>query len=189
MARRGEEAEAAEYVHRYVRSGFYVADEIEQIVGEDVFSGRIGVATLRALIAQAFAQKRAEEATWPDVTDCDRIDAVFEKLEEQGVIALQNAGYTQSDGLSDVAEVYNESGAEESGFDGYCFYHGQDLEGVIESGELHLAFGAADGSDEKGVEVGHRIKRELERAGFAVEWNGSIKTRLLVTGIRWQRRD
>jgi hypothetical protein len=183
-----EEAKAAGYVHRYVRSGFYTPTEIEEIVGQDIFDGRLPAESLQAIIAQAYAQKQAEEVTWPDVTDCDRLDAVFETLEEQGIIALQNAGYTQSDGLSDMSEIYFEAGGEESGFTGYCFYHGQDLERVVDSGSLYLTFGATDGDDTRGTEIGHRIKRELESAGFAIEWNGSIKMRLLVTGIRWQQR-
>lgn len=28
----------------------------------------------------------------------------------------------------------------------------------------------------------------LEREGFTVEWDGTIKTRLFVKGFRWQRR-
>jgi len=67
-------------------------------------------------------------------------------------------------------------------------YHGQDLDRVIERGDLYLAFGSVYGDDEKGVEVGHRIKRALQEGGFVVEWAGSIKTRLLLKGIRWQRR-
>ena len=184
----GEEAQTVEYIQRYVQSGFYTPDEVERIVGQDVFDGKLNAKWLRTAIEQAYSQKRAEEAMWPTETDCDRLDAVFETLERRGIIALQNAGYTQSDGLSDVSEVYNEAGGEESEFDGYCFYHGQDLERVIESGNLYLGFGAADGNDDKGAEIGHRIKGVFEAAGFTVEWNGSIKSRLLVTGIRWQRR-
>jgi hypothetical protein len=183
-----EESKAPEYVQRYVRFGFYTPAEIEEIVGQDVFNGKFDAGQLRAMIAQAVVQKLAEEATWPRETDCDRLDAVFDTLEDQGVIALQNAGYTQSDGLSDVAEVYREACSEESGFDGYCFYHGQDLERVVESGALYLAFGDVEGDDVKGTEIGHRIKRAFEAAGFVVEWNESIKTRLLVSNIRWQRR-
>ena len=44
------------------------------------------------------------------------------------------------------------------------------------------------GDDEKGVQIGHRIKRALEDAGFTIGWDDSIKTRLLVKGIKWQRR-
>jgi hypothetical protein len=182
------EQDARGYVHRYVRYGFYRPDEVEQIVGDDIFDGAIPRDRLREMIAEEVQRKRAEERTWPAVTDCDRLDRVFESLEEQGILALQNAGYTQSDGLSDVCQFYHEAGGERSGIEGYCFYHGQDLERVMASGELCLAFGHVSGEDEPGVEIGCRIKRTFEAAGFTVEWDGSVKTRLLVKDIRWQRR-
>src|SRR5262249_28086762 len=93
---------------------------------------------LRSQTAQKSAEKEAEEATWGSVTDCDRLDQVFDSLEEQGILALQNAGYTQSEGISDVSELYHDAGSEQSGIVGYCFYHGQDLERVMASGNLWL---------------------------------------------------
>jgi hypothetical protein len=177
-------------VRLYVWSGFYDADEIAEIVEECVFgSGDVDRRWLRELISAEFAKKRAAEVTWPRTTDCDRLDRVFELLEKEGILALQNAGYTLSDGISDINQFYAEAGGEESHITGYCFYHGQDLEGVIDRGELCLAYGDIDDDDQKGVEVGRRIKRALEASGFTVEWDGSIKTRLLVKGIKWQRRE
>lgn len=183
------EAVALDAIRRYVWSGMHDADEIVEIIDESILEpGQIDQGWLRAEIDKAFRQKWTEEQTWPEVTDCDRLDQVFEALEEQGILALQNAGYTQSDGLSDVAQFYHQAGGERSGIEGYCFYHRQDLERVMESGELWLAFGHVSGEGEPGVEIGRRIKRAFEATGFAVEWDGSIKTRLLVKGIRWQRR-
>jgi hypothetical protein len=184
-----DEAVALGAIRRYVWSGMHDADEIAEMVGEAIFEpGQLDPGWLRAEIEKACRQKRAEEATWPAVTACDRLDRVFEALQEQGILALQNAGYMQSDGLSDVSQFYHEAGGERSGIEGYCFYHGQDLERVMASGELWLAFGHVSGEDEPGAEIGRRIKRAFETAGFAVDWDGSIKTRLLVKGIRWQRR-
>jgi hypothetical protein len=183
------EAVALDAVRRYVRSGMHGTDEIIEIIDEAIFEpGQIDRDWLRAEVDKAFQQKRAEEKTWPEVTDCDRLDRVFESLEEQGILALQNAGYTQSDGLSDVSQLYHEAGGEQSGIEGYCFYHGQDLERVMNSRELWLAFGHVSGEDEPGAEIGRRIKRAFEAAGFSVEWDGSVKTRLLVRDFRWQRR-
>ncbi len=54
--------------------------------------------------------------------------------------------------------------------------------------DLYLAFGSFADDEARGREIGRRIKRAFEEAGFTVEWNGSIKTRLLVNGLRWQRR-
>lgn len=182
------EALALDAVRHYVWSGMYGADEIVEIIDESFFEGRIDHGWLRTEIDKVFRQKLAEEETWPEVTDCDRLDAVFESLGEQSILALQNAGYTQSDGLSDVSELYHQAGGEQSGIEGWCFYHGQDLESVMESGDLLLAFGHVSGEDELAEEIGRRIMRAFEAAGFGVEWDGSVKTRLKVVGILWQRR-
>jgi hypothetical protein len=145
-----EADDVASYVERYIRAGFHTPVEIEQIVGRDVFGGKLAAGMLRAMIAQAVHQHEVEEATWPAKTDCDRLDAVFTTLEDQGIIALQNAGNTMSEGLSDVFSTYHEAGGAASGYDGYCFYHGQDLENVVEGGYLHLAFGATDDDPTRG---------------------------------------
>ncbi len=55
-------------------------------------------------------------------------------------------------------------------------------------GDLCLAFGHIRGDDKIGTDIGHRIKKLLEEAGFTVEWKGSVRERILVRGIRWQRR-
>jgi hypothetical protein len=182
-------AAALDAVRRYVWSGFHDTDEIVEIIDESVFRpGQIDKTWLRAEIRKAFRAKKAEEKSWPATTDCDRLDQVFGALEAQGIMALQNAGYEQSDGIADVTQFYQEAGGEQSDIVGYCFYHGQDLERVMQSGQLWLTYGDILGDDEKGVKTGQRIKRALEEAGFAVEWDGSIKTRLLVKGFKWQRR-
>jgi hypothetical protein len=46
----------------------------------------------------AMAELEKQKVTWPRVTDCDRLNSVFAALSAKGIIALQNAGYTQSDG-------------------------------------------------------------------------------------------
>jgi len=184
-------ADVLSAVRRHVWAGTYDAEEIAVIVGEEFFPpGRADFDWLRARIEEAFRPKRAKEATWPAVTDCDRLDRAFETLQTQGILVEQDAGLTKSDGLEIVTEAYEAAQAdgEGDGIEGYCFYHGQDLERVMGGGDLCLAFGHFSGNKELGVGIGRRIKHALEAAGFAVEWDGSIGTRLLVKGFRWQRR-
>jgi len=183
------EAVALDAVHRYVWSGFYDTNEIVQIITESIFDrGEIDPKWLRAEIERAFQTKFAEEKSWPETTDCDRLDQAFETLEGQGILALQNAGNEQSDGITDVTQLYHDAGREQSDIVGYCFYHGQDVEGVLKFNELYLTYGDILGDADRGVEIGRRIKHALEAVGFAVEWDGSVKTRLLLKGIKWQRR-
>ncbi len=113
---------------------------------------------------------------------------MFANLNNCGVVALQNAGYTQSDGISDCAEVY-QAAPDQDAILGYCFYQGQDLERAVHGRGLHLAFGPIDPADNdtKGLEVGRIVCEELQKAGFTTEWDGTIKTRIFVPMITWQR--
>ena len=183
------ETVAREAVDRLVRSGFYSADEIVEYINEELFwNNEIELGWLHFEIARAFQRKVEDEKSWPEVTDCDRLDAVFDELEADNILSVQNAGYTQQNAIDDVAQYSREAGGEESDYEGFCFYHGQDLERVIDGGELAIGFGDVDGDDAKGEEIGRRIKSFFEVAGFEVDWNGSIQTRLSVKGIHWQRR-
>ena len=180
---------ALERSHELVWSGFYSVDEIVESITETVFwSGELEADWLRNQVMGQFREKLAAEKSWPKVTDCDRLDKGLDSLRMQGIVVLQNAGYTQSDGIDDVAELYHEAGGELSDIKGYCFYHGQDLARVVATGELWLSFGDIIGTDQKGIEIGERIIKVLKSCDLNIEWDGSIETRLLVKGIRWQRR-
>lgn len=107
-----------------------------------------------------------------------RIDAVFDALSEQRLVALQDAGRTQSDGFSDCAEVSRESGGRDAGLHGFCFYTRQDLNRAKRTGQLALAFWGAPGGRPKDMErVGRLIVEVFRGHGFEVDWDGSGGTR------------
>jgi len=84
-------------IKTWVWSGFYGPDDIQEMIG-DVLERDADEAMLQAAVESELAAKAVAEKTWPRVTDCDRLDAVFAELDRGSVIALQNAGYTMSDG-------------------------------------------------------------------------------------------
>ena len=143
---------------------------------------------MRAGIDGEFAKKLEQELDWPEKTDCDRLDEAFAELEEWHLIAMQNAGYTQSDGMGDMSEIWHERGGAASGIVGYCFYHGQDLERAVKGEPLYLTYGDIAGDDAKGVAIGKLICSVLEKHAFTVEWDEDIKTRIQIPGIEWRRR-
>ena len=183
-------------VRAWVWSGFYGPEEvdglIDQMVEDDAGqadAGQVGAdrGTLCAAAGREFAAKAAAERRWPAVTDCDRLDQAFDALEAAGVVTLQNAGYTMSDGLSDVSAEYLDRGRP-AGVRGWCFYHGQDLERAVLGGGLLLAFGTfADEAPEHRAAVGQLVKDTLERHGLSVAWSGDPGDRLKV-GTDWKRR-
>src|SRR4051812_3932854 len=85
-----------------VRGGFEARDRIIEIFCEEMYApGELDPAEVEAAVDSAIAAHKAEQATWVGVTDCERLDAAFEAMNRRGVLALQNAGYTQSDGYDD----------------------------------------------------------------------------------------
>ena len=176
-------------IRRLVWSGFYDAPAVREIVLEEIFEpGEIDPDWVEQRIDEEFARKLEVERAWPAVTDCDKLDRAFDELNETGIIALQNAGFTQDEGIEDVTAEYEELGGEDSLVEGYCFYHGQDLERAVDGEGLLLTFGDIQGDDARGVEIGARIVEVLHRHGLAVEWTGTIDQRIELPEIEWRRR-
>ncbi len=151
----GLSEEVHEKVRTLVASGYEnhetVLQRIIESLPEEFRAGEDGettppdpeqVAQLRSLIDEEFARRLDEMQSWPATTDCDRLHEAFEALGTQGVVALENCGFTQDDGIreaAEVAEARNELGVRV--YDGYCFFHEQDMQCAVEGGGLMLAFG------------------------------------------------
>ncbi|KPX34310.1 MULTISPECIES: DUF6891 domain-containing protein [Pseudomonas syringae group] len=180
-----DEKYIADSIKTWVWSGFYSAEEMNEML-EDIIEDDCDVIALKALIPRELQFKFDTERFWPQVTDCDRLDSVFYALHEAGICALSNAGYTMSDGYSEVAQAIHE--APEGHYHGYCFYHGQDVERVVEGSELMIAFGSLDDDPVHGVKVGQTVCAALKTAGFQVAWNESDEQRIEIHAMKWQRR-
>jgi hypothetical protein len=148
----------------------------------------VDLAWLDKKIAQEWAKKRTAEATWPARTDFDRLDDVFKSLRSAGVLALHNAGNTQSDAHSDAGEEWHRLGGPKSELKGFVFYLGQDVEGVITDGNLYIGFATTPNSPWTALELIQRTVLELKTAGFAVVAPKDVDTRILVTGLDWKKR-
>ena len=183
------EADLRNWVHSLVWTGEWDADEIPLLIDDSLGVGdEVDGDWLRDVIAAEVAAKRAAEQTWPAVTDWDRLDRAFRALERQGVIALHMAGFTQSDGLEEVEDDYEEAGGKESNYAGHCFYTEQDQKSALDGSGMYIGFGHLSGDNAKGIAVGHLLRVALEAEGLNVEWDGTIDSRLFVKGFRWQRR-
>lgn len=105
------------------------------------------------------------------------MDAVFLSLSKAGLIVLQDAGYTQSDGFDDCVEQFHKKANPELVL-GFCFYTRQDLLRAKRSSDLPLAiWGAPEGSSEDTEAVGNMVVDAFKNAGFHVLWNGSSRYR------------
>ena len=173
-----------------VRSAFWDADRIREIMREELYApSDLDENAVSDAIASLISQWQSDQTGWADVTDCDRLDQAFVKLNERGVIAMHNAGMTQSDGHDDFREIY-ENHPNKNELLGYCYYHGQDLERVVRGGPLFFSFGPCDPKLEEteGPKIGQLIAEQLTDAGLIVEWDGTFDKRMSVPKFHWQRR-
>ena len=183
-------AETKAEIAALVRSGFHSREKIYEVFTEEMYApGELDPAEVSSELDEQFAQYELEKQAYPSTTDCDRLDNAFRLMNERGVVAVQNAGYTQSDGFEEVGAAYNQLADRESVI-GYCFYHGQDLERAVNGQGLHFAFGPVNPADEQtiGVEVGKIVRDTLENNGLAVDWDGTFENRLSVPALKWQKR-
>ncbi|QDV53781.1 DUF6891 domain-containing protein [Gimesia fumaroli] len=184
------DAEILKEIDWLVRAGFYDKSDLMRIICEEIYAQEdIDESLVSKTIDSQLAAWEEQKKTWPAVTDCDRLDSVFDALNKRGINAQQNSGNTQSDGYENFRYDYEEHPAPAS-IVGYCFYHNQDLERVVGGDGLYLAFGPVDPKEEeaKGMEVGNIIREELQKAGLKVEWDGTFNERLIVRDFVWQRR-
>lgn len=162
------------------RPGEWILDELDDLVmttidvDDDVAEALVG--ELDVYVRALLAKERALEATWRDATANDLIDRAFAELPRRRIVALQNAGNTQSDCWSDAQEAAAELAGElryaddaddaddlndEDAEDGDAygdsewapvlgavFYHSQDLARAVHGEGLYLGFGAFSGRGE-----------------------------------------
>lgn len=181
-------------VHGYIRgqvaAGFASADAIVEAAG-DIFGDEADPAVLnhhiRRFIREAIAEHMIEQASWPAVTDCDRLDRAFAELEAGGIICRQNFSCCGTCGAS---EIWDEiTTVEDAGRParGYAFYHVQDTESAVDGYGIYLNYGSVEDGEAAALIVAHEIVAVLGRHGLKVEWDGQWSRRIGVS-LDWKRR-
>lgn len=134
-----------------------------------------------------FNERERIEETWTASTTNDRITAAFQELAKEGIIALECAGFTMSDGWEDVADARKlqpEAWAA-------AFFHEQDVARALNGSELLIAFGAFTKGDDHEVEslrAGKRIVDVLWANNVTTSWPNTLEQRIAIQPFEWQRR-
>ena len=174
-----------------IKSGFEALEDIIndalEAVEDEGWGSEISEEWLRETFERAYKRHEDESKTWQHPTDTEKLRLVFDKLCKEKIVALHNAGYTQSDAIYDVQDVWKDLEDEGAKPIGYCYYHGQDLERVIETGTLCIGFyGEKEKNDKEAILIGNKVAAALKDAGFAIDWNGSASKRIEVLDFKWQ---
>lgn len=177
-------------IRKFVRMGVHSEDRIREIFcGERYSPGELDPKAVEKALQEALAAHQREQESWPDVTDVTRLRDVFDTLNGKGILALEDLGFDHNEGYHLLHERY-EGLSDQAGITGFCFFHEQDVERVVDERSLLLSFGSIDPEreDDDGPAVGKAIVEELVRAGFTVEWDGSVEERIAIPGFDWKRR-
>lgn len=147
--------------------------------------------SLRSLVEHrvdtAFAAQAVEEATWPAITDNDRLNSAFETLEAQGILARQDfkdcilCGH---DALKAEAEEKRRAGV---AIRGWVFYHWDNTQQAMQGNGLYLQYRCAPAGGSTTPAVGREIVAELRARGLCPTWSGKSKDAIQVPLV-WQRR-
>ncbi len=181
------------YVWNRIVQGFHSRDDIADLSAEEFGNDYPDVDT--EVVEQVAEQltrtliqfRRNEQASWPETTDCDRLDAAFEELTQKGIVARQNFSCCGNCGSAEIwGEIHDE---QDDGIDvrGYAFYHMQDTDSAVEGYGLYLNYSAVEENEEAGLQIGREIVATLRRHLLSVEWNGNFNTRIHV-GLDWKCR-
>lgn len=182
-------------VHAFVRqeiAGGYSPIEEIPLTTAEYFQGtcdtKAAQAAAERYLPSALRAHFAEQATWPEVTDCDRLDLAFADLEAAGIVARQNFSCCTTCGQTEILDEMEAARVRGAAVRGYTFFHGQDVECAVQGGGVYLAYGTGDDDDDDGIlRVGEEIRKALEGRSLPVEWDGTADRKIGVP-LKWQRR-
>ncbi|MDX6279445.1 MAG: hypothetical protein QOH03_516 [Kribbellaceae bacterium] len=183
--------ELRDQVVLWVLPGFNTRDEVLEYAREFRDDDEMPVTDqqLDQLVDDVWQTRLAEQQTWTEQTDADKVAAAFADLDAAGVIARMN--FTCC-GTCGAAEIHDERPADRPST-GYVFFHQQDTERLAETpARLFLAYGPLDPTpgefDAQAVEIGRRIESTLRAHNLPVTWTGSTTQRISIGPLTWNRR-
>jgi hypothetical protein len=177
-------------VHDRVRAGHGDPAAVVQDLYWDwapVIDNDLGCEELTALLERATAGEvaamRAEQDTWPPVTDCDRLDEALAAVARGGVLVLRY--------LQDGDEVLDERRrAREEGrqFRGTVSLHAKAVHAAVRTGILDVEFSAEQHGGQRGF--GEELVRTFRDHGLDATWDRGkgVRSRTLQVALTWQRR-
>lgn len=154
-------------------------------------------------LQRAAARLAAETATWPEETDCDRLDRVEAVLRERGIVLWQVSPCCDTCTLGELSERVDLISHRYPGFRdrlrGYAFFIDQNLPYMLAAGSnvsVYLGYGwySPDGSEvppetyeKKALAIAREVCECLRGEGFGPDWNGQINRKIGIS-LNWRRR-
>lgn len=190
--------EATDLLTRKLAEGFDTPDEAAEIVVEmlsDEHEPEEVERAVRELLPGVIAEREKAMRAWPPKTDCDRLDAAFEEMNANGIMARHDWTCCGTCGSAEMPDEYDRLKGRWAGVPivGYTFYHQQGTESAAEGDGVYLGYGSTQKFETEpeyvnaSLEVARRVCETLAKHGLKTEWDGSYDRRILVV-VDWKRR-
>jgi hypothetical protein len=143
-------------------------------------------------------------ATWPAVTDCDRLDKADAALRARGILLWQVSPCCDTCTLAEMSGRIDTIIERDPGFSerlrGYAFFIDQNMPHELSERTLiapYLGYGwySPDGSnvepalyEQHALGIANEIRECLQAEGLTVLWDGSFSRKIGVE-VNWQRRE
>ncbi|MHC5247668.1 DUF6891 domain-containing protein [Enterococcus sp. LJL90] len=183
--------EIIEALNFTINSGYFSVSEIQELateylseIFEDYELPKPSGETIQE-ITQAVQQAHSADKQMNYL----RLRKIFDQLNQQGIIAIDFAGFDISEGLEDVGEVVRFMQEQQIPRQGYCFCHQQDIERALDSESriLYLAFHSTNGDEEQALRVAEKIVELFTEAGLQPRWDGSLDERICLLNFEWDK--
>ena len=113
-----------------------------------------------------------------------RVSRAFQELENTGFVAKMRFGCCMSCAMHELSAI-----AEKAARDRAVYWHEQDEEHFQEGGPLHIRYchlpmpSAEEELEGVDGHIANQVAAALKNAGLQIEWDGSPRTTIQVTGI------
>jgi hypothetical protein len=179
----------AKAARRLVRGGYDSREDIIETVNDRIADLQIEGLSAIELVDAEISSLVEESASWPPVTDYDRLIDAFTRLEEEGIVMRENFTCCGTCGAAEIGyeiDFYREQGKLAVG---YGFFHQQGTESAVDGYDLNFSYGSTvqDATGASDIAIGKRLADEMLKAGLKVDWNGELRMCVMV-GVKWQRR-
>lgn len=139
---------------------------------------------IAAQLDQMIAEKKSAETAWPALVEYDRLEAAFDALNDQGVVAAPAAGYSLDEARAEAWADYADAKGPARAKPGVAFYALADVESALDGGPFRVSTQVAVRGDEE--DLAARVARALSAAGFSVVSEGGGRLRL--RDFVWRKR-
>lgn len=172
---------AEEQARLLIQCGFQGRAQVARSVSEyfDPTVRPVSVAQADAVVTGLWQERLADQKSWPQVTDPDRLAEAFAELEAAGITARMNFACCGNCGHAEIG------GEAVPGARGYVFFHSQATERAAQGDGLGLCLGVLAGSGMDVSEVAGEVALVLRRHGLNVD---DTRDGLLdITPVDWRK--